>query len=185
MSLTESDDSHLDAAEAEVVDAQESPAPRRERLPQSRRQARTLALETLYETDLAGHRPGEVLVRRTTDLQPSAQVEEYARELLNGVLQHRRELDAIIQERAPAWPVEQMAAIDRNILRLGLFECLHNRDTVPLRVAINEAIELAKLYGGDSSARFVNGVIGRVVGSTPDDAEELTEPQEPESDKER
>jgi transcription antitermination protein NusB len=136
-----------------------------------RRQARILALETLYETELAHHRPAEVLRRRSTDLEPEAQVAEYARELLTGILKHRQELDDIIQARASAWPVTQMAAVDRNVLRLGLYESLHKRDTVPLKVAISEAGELAKLYGSDNSARFVNGVLGREVGSGPDDSE--------------
>jgi N utilization substance protein B len=130
-----------------------------------------LALETLYETDLAHHRPGEVLQRRSSDSQPEPEVTEYAQELLAGVLQHRRELDDIIQARASAWPVAQMAAVDRNILRLGLYESLYKRDTVPVKVAISEAVELAKLYGSDSSARFVNGVIGRVVGPAPVETE--------------
>jgi N utilization substance protein B len=140
-------------------------------LSRGRRRARVLALEALYETDLARHHPGEVLRRRNTDLEADAQVADYARELLAGILRHRRELDDIIQARARAWPVAQMAAVDRNILRLGLYESLHKRDTVPLKVAISEAVELAKLYGGENSARFVNGVLGREVGSGPDDSE--------------
>jgi transcription antitermination protein NusB len=136
-----------------------------------RRLARVLALETLYETDLAHHRPGEVLQRRSSDSQPEPEVAEYAQELLAGVLQHRWELDDIIQARASAWPVAQMATVDRNILRLGLYESLYKRDTVPVKVAISEAVELAKLYGSDSSARFVNGVIGRVVGPAPVETE--------------
>lgn len=128
-----------------------------------RHKARIVALETLYETDLAHHQPGEVLQRRSVSLEDSP-VAAYARELLAGVLQHRGELDAIIQARASAWPVEQMAAIDRNILRLGLYESLYKRDTVPLKVAINEAVELAKQYGSDSSPKFVNGVLGSAVG---------------------
>src|SRR6266536_3884494 len=90
-----------------------------------RRQARIIALESLYEIDLAHHQPGDVLQRRSLDLQAETEVAQYARELLAGVLQHRRELDDIIQARATAWPVAQMAAVDRNILRLGLFECLY------------------------------------------------------------
>jgi N utilization substance protein B len=148
-------------------------AVKRSRIAQRRRQARVLALETLYETDLAHHQPGEVLRRRNADFQPEPEVAEYARGLLAGVLQHRQELDDIIQRRATAFPVQQMPTLDRNILRLGLYEALHMRDTVPLKVAINEAIELAKLYGGESSARFVNGVIGREVGS------KLGEPESP------
>jgi N utilization substance protein B len=134
-----------------------------------RRAARVLALETLFETDLAHHRPAEVLARRCAEVPRDPMAAGYARELLDGVLQHRRELDDIIQQRATAYPVAQLATIDRNILRLGLFEVLYRNATVPVSVAINEAVELAKLYGGESAARFVNGVLGRVAGSGPDD----------------
>src|SRR5438067_10193279 len=111
--------------------------------PRARRKARMLALETLYETDLARHHPGEILKRRSAELTPDEDWTDYARELLAGVLEHRRELDDIIRARASAFPVEQMAAIDRNILRLGLYESVYRRDTVPLRAAISEAVELA------------------------------------------
>jgi N utilization substance protein B len=90
-------------------------------------------------------------------------VAAYARELVGGVLRERPELDRIIQERAPTWPLRQMAATDRTILRLGLYECRYKRGIVPVKVAINEAIELAKLYGGESSPRFVNGVLGQLA----------------------
>jgi N utilization substance protein B len=144
----------------------------RSRVAQGRRQARILALETLYETDLAHHHPSEVLQRRSAVLQPDAEVADYARELLAGILRHRRELDDIIQARASAWPVAQMSPVDRNVLRLGLYESLYKRDTVPLKAAINEAVELAKVYGGDNTARLVNGVLGREVGSIPVEGEE-------------
>lgn len=134
-----------------------------------RRAARVLALETLFETDLAHHRPAEVLSRRCAEVPRDPLAADYARELLDGVLQHRPELDDIIQQRATAYPVAQLATIDRNVLRLGLFEVLYRNATVPVSVAINEAVELAKLYGGESAARFVNGVLGRVVRSGPDD----------------
>lgn len=164
-------DTHRAAdADEQAEDVQARPGrrgARGERLSQRRREARILALETLYETDVAHHHPAEILQRKLEEGRPAEEVAAYARDLLSGVLRHRRELDEIIQSRAPAFPVAQMAAIDRNILRLGLYECLYKRDTVPLKVAINEAIELAKQYGSENSARFVNGVIGRVVGSTP------------------
>jgi N utilization substance protein B len=122
--------------------------------------------------DVASHDPGAVLRRRTDALIGEDPAIEYARELLDGVLHHRVELDAIIQARASAWPVAQMAAVDRNILRIALFEALHRADVVPVSVAINEAVELAKRYGSDSSPRFVNGVLGRAVGSTSVDDQE-------------
>jgi transcription antitermination protein NusB len=148
-----------------------------------RRAARVLALETLFETDLAHHGPAEVLARRCAEVPRDPLAAGYARELLDGVLQHRRKLDDIIQQRATAYPVAQLATIDRNILRLGLYEVLYRNATVPVSVAINEAVELAKLYGGDSAARFVNGVLGRVVGSGSDDEAPPggSVPQEPNS----
>jgi N utilization substance protein B len=130
---------------------------------QGRRAARVLAFQVLYEADVAHHAPGEVLERMLATEQPAPDVAAYARELIGGVLRHRQELDTKIQERATAWPLRQMAAVDRTVLRLGLYEALHQHGIVPVRVALNEAIELAKLYGGDSSPRFVNGVLGRIL----------------------
>ncbi|MBI4494276.1 MAG: transcription antitermination factor NusB [Chloroflexi bacterium] len=136
-----------------------------------RRPARLLAFQTLYEVDLAHHRPGEVLQRLEAEHPVKPEADAYARELAAGVLRHRDELDRIIHEKAPAWPLNQMSAIDRTILRLGLYECLYGRGTVPVKVAINEAVELAKTFGSESSARFVNGVLGRVVESLPAERE--------------
>lgn len=133
--------------------------------PRERRHARTLAFQTLYEVDLARHRPGEVLGRIASEQRVEAEADAYARELVSGVLQRRGELDEIIQGKAPAWPLNQMSVVDRNILRIGLFECLYLRDKVPAKVAINEAIELSKTFGSESSARFVNGVLGGVLES--------------------
>jgi N utilization substance protein B len=130
---------------------------------QGRRAARVLAFQVLYEADVARHAPGEVLERLLASERPAPDVAAYARELIGGVLRHRQELDTKIQERATAWPLRQMAAVDRTVLRLGLYESLHQHGIVPVRVALNEAIELAKLYGGDSSPRFVNGVLGRII----------------------
>ena len=132
-----------------------------------RRQARVLAFKVLYEVDLAHHPPSEVLERLLRADATERKVEAYARELIGGVLRHRKELDATIQEHAPAWPLRQMAAVDRTILRLGLFESRYGHGMVPVKVAINEAIELAKLYGGESSPRFVNGVLGRLAAEPP------------------
>jgi N utilization substance protein B len=138
----------------------------------ARREARTIALESLYEADTGRH-PALAVIERHAAARPGADESvAYARALVSGTIDRRAELDAIIQGRASAWPLAQMAAIDRNVLRLGLFEALHRRDTVPVSVAINEAVELAKLYGGENSARFVNGVLGRAVGSSPGDPTE-------------
>lgn len=116
----------------------------------------------LYEVDCASHAPAVVLYRRLSrnDLPPA--YEDFARHLVAGVLEHQDVLDAFIHEHAPEWPLEQMAYIDRNILRMAIFEFAIDGGT-PVKVAINEAVELAKLFGSDSAPRFVNGVLGSLV----------------------
>jgi len=94
----------------------------------------------------------------------SEELTKFARDLVEGVVRHKTEIDATIQKFAPAWPVDQLAVLDRNILRLAIFEVLHDNN-VPVKVAINEAVELAKAFGADSSARFINGVLGSIVAS--------------------
>jgi N utilization substance protein B len=127
-----------------------------------RRQARVTALQALFEIDSVGHDPVMVLQRRleVKALPPSGS--KFARNLVSGVLEHKTYLDELIQENAPEWPVEQIAIIDRNILRIAIFEIAIDQGT-PLKVAINEAVELAKLFGSDSSSRFINGVLGTLV----------------------
>jgi len=126
-----------------------------------RRRARVLALQTLYEVDTVGHPPEETLGRLLGQNAVSEEVAVFARELVAGVLENRERIDAIIAQAAPAYPVAQLAVVDRNILRLAIHEVLMNNET-PVRAAINEAVELAKKFGSDSSARFVNGVLGSV-----------------------
>lgn len=129
-----------------------------------RREARVLAFETLYEVDVARHDPDVVFRRRAAEHALSEKALAFARELVEGVLRHRAELDAVIAARAPAFPIDQMSPVDRNILRQGLYEGLYLHDRVPIPVAINEAVELAKAFGGDRSGAFVNGVLGSAVG---------------------
>lgn len=128
-----------------------------------RRQARVLALQTLYEIDCVSHAPSVVLYRRlsSADDLPSA-YGDFARHLVTGVLKYQDVLDSFIHEHAPEWPLEQMAYIDRNILRIAIFEFAVDGAT-PVKVAINEAVELAKSFGSDSAPRFVNGVLGSLV----------------------
>ena len=126
-----------------------------------RRRARVLALQTLYEVDMVGHPPEETLSRLLGQNAVSEEVAVFARELVAGVLENRERIDAVIAQAAPAYPVAQLAVVDRNILRLAIHEVLMNNET-PVRAAINEAVELAKKFGSDSSARFVNGVLGSV-----------------------
>ena len=138
-----------------------------------RRLGRAFAFQALYEMDLAHHTPAEVLERVATtfgesDINPYpteilTAAAEYAHELVRGVLSHRSDIDTLIHQRAPLWPLAQMSAVDRNVLRIGLYESLFGSATVPLRTAINEAVELAKLFGSETSAKFVNGVLGRAV----------------------
>jgi len=128
-----------------------------------RRKARTVALQALFEIDRAGHDAEETLNRLVEEVSLPEEGAVFARELVGGVLKNRERIDSTIQTYAPAWPVVQLAAIDRNVLRLAIFEILLN-DKVPVRAAINEAVELAKTFGGENSSRFVNGVLGTVSG---------------------
>ncbi len=127
----------------------------------ARRKARALALQALYEIDSVGHKAEEVLSRLVADRRLSEESNTFMRELVSGVLQNRDAIDENIKHFAPAWPIGQVSAVDRNILRLAIFELLID-NRVPVKVAINEAVELAKSFGSDSSARFVNGVLGSV-----------------------
>jgi len=124
----------------------------------SRRKARSVALQALFEVDCVDHAPEGVLKWLTEETALSEEAESFARELVLKVLENRGNIDAAIQRLAPTWPVEQIASIERNILRLGICEIILAK--VPAKVAINEAIELAKSFGTDSSSRFVNGVLG-------------------------
>lgn len=130
---------------------------------QVRRKARSIALQVLYEIDSAEHRPDKVLNARLED-EPIGEnnAEAFLRDVVFGVLNNRDRLDSLIHEHAPEWPVDQMAIVDRNILRMAIFELAVRRDT-PLKVAINEAVELAKLFGSDSAPRFINGVLGTLA----------------------
>ena len=129
-----------------------------------RRRARVLALQTLYEVDLADHAPGEVLQRHFQDNSLPEGGERFSSHLVSGVVANKARLDELIGRYAPEWPLEQMAALNRNILRIAIFEFVLDRET-PVKVAINEAVELAKLFGCDSSARFVNGVLGSLAAN--------------------
>ena len=131
-----------------------------------RRQARVVALQTLFEVDSAHHSPERVLRQRLEDIGLSQPVGEFARLLVLGVTNHRQQLDPLIEEYAPEWPLDQMAFIDRNVLRIAIFELLVAR-SAPVKVIINEAVELAKLFGSDSSHRFINGVLGALVDHQP------------------
>jgi transcription antitermination protein NusB len=129
---------------------------------QARRQARISALQALYEIDTTAHHAGDVVTHRLEDVPLPEEGEEFLRSLVTGVLRHRDQLDFLIHKYAPAWPVSQIAVVDRNILRIALYE-LSGASGTPPKVAINEAVDLAKMFGSDNSSRFVNGVLGTAV----------------------
>lgn len=129
----------------------------------TRRQARIIAFQTLFEADATGHAPAEVVERLLLNSPLTPEAAAFARRLVDGMLQHKDEIDRVIAEAAPAWPLEQMALVDKNILRLAIFEVLFNNRSVPPKAAINEGVELAKLFGSESSSKFVNGVLGTVL----------------------
>jgi N utilization substance protein B len=120
-----------------------------------------IALQTLYEYDTTQHEPAEVLQRHAEERHLQPKVVEYADELVQGVCSHLADIDAHIQSAAREWPIQQMARVDKNILRLAIYEILFN-NTVPAKAAINEAVELAKLFGSNTSSRFINGVLGTI-----------------------
>ena len=126
-----------------------------------RRRARAIALQALYEIDTTGHKAEEVLPRLLAGQGLSEENNDFVRQLVDGVIQNKESSDLNIKRFAPSWPIEQLSVVDRNILRLAIFEILHD-NIVPVKVAINEAVELAKKFGSDSSAKFVNGVLSSV-----------------------
>jgi N utilization substance protein B len=123
-------------------------------------------MQSLYEWDFKGRNDGalsDILEHNIREFGPGLDEPEFIVLLVKGTIDHIAEIDAIIERAAPQWPIDQIAMVDRNVLRLGLYELMWgNREAVPPKVAINEAIELAKSFGGDSSGRFVNGVLGTV-----------------------
>ncbi len=127
-----------------------------------RTRARSTALQALYEIDLTGHPAGLVWEQRVTEEELDETLAEFARQIVMGVWPIASTLDGFIAEHAPEWPLDQVATIDRNILRIALWEfAVYNK--TPIKVAINEAVELAKVYGSDSTPRFVNGVLGSLA----------------------
>ncbi len=138
----------------------------------TRRRARRVTLETLYEYDIVDHPAGEVLQRRLQENPMENAGVAFTSHLLTGVIEHLTEIDRLIARYAPEWPLDQMAVIDRNILRIAIFEFLIFGET-PVKVAINEAVELAKTYASDSAPRFINGVLGSLADQIPALKQEL------------
>ncbi len=127
-----------------------------------RRRARIVALQALFEADNSNHEPMDSLQRIIKDQRTGKAPAAFASELVQAVLAKREELDGRIAKAAPAWPIDQMSAVDRNILRLAISEMLGDNGT-PVRAAINEAVELAKTFGSEKSSSFVNGVLGSIA----------------------
>ena len=127
-----------------------------------RTRARSLALQVLYEVDMANHAPSDVFKSRLEEFPLTDDLTEFARQIIFGILPLTHDLDLLIAKYAPDWPLDQIAAIDRNILRMALWEFAIQGET-PIKVAINEAVELAKHYGSDSAPRFINGVLGSLA----------------------
>ncbi|OGZ35848.1 MAG: transcription antitermination factor NusB [Candidatus Portnoybacteria bacterium RIFCSPLOWO2_01_FULL_43_11] len=123
-------------------------------------------MQSLYEWDFWKKNPAkleEIVNRNIEEFGPGIEDAQFIWNLVNGVIKHLDKLDKIIEKSAPEWPIEQITIVDRNVLRIGLFELLFgNREEVPPKVAINEAIELAKTFGGESSGKFINGVLGTI-----------------------
>jgi N utilization substance protein B len=135
-----------------------------------RTRARGIALQALYEIDIAGHPPGSVLEERLADAELDDKLADFARQIVFGILPLVNKLDSYIAQHAPEWPLDQVATIDRNILRIALWEIALG-DQTPMKVAINEAVELGKIFGSDSTPRFVNGVLGSLA----DHQDEITQ----------
>lgn len=127
---------------------------------------RSVAMQSLFEWDFQGQHDDQsmaILNRNIAEFAPGIDETIFAKHLIEGILRERKIIDALIEKCAPEWPLEQVTVIDRNILRLGIYELMFgNYDEVPPKVAINESIELAKSFGSDASPRFVNGVLGTI-----------------------
>ena len=138
---------------------------------QSRRRSRIAAFQVLFEADITGRLVPEVLNRHLSESTLTLDARKFTTELVYGVGRFLEEIDDTIRRYAPAFPLEDMAAVDRNVLRLAIYEVLFDTGRAPLRVAINEAVEIAKGYGSESSGRFVNGVLGAVALEAADRSE--------------
>lgn len=128
----------------------------------SRTKARGIALQVLYECDMTIHLPGEILELRLAEDPLESNLADFSRQIVTGIVPLVEKLDNFISQHAPEWPLDQVAVIDRNIIRIALWE-FAVKGCTPVKVAINEAIELAKIYGSDSTPRFVNGVLGSLA----------------------
>jgi transcription antitermination protein NusB len=147
----------------------------------NRHLARSIVMQTLFEWDFSSRTSDDatlVLKRNIDEFAPGVSDGSFMEELLQGILSKQKDLDAIIKKAAPDWPLEKISTVDRNILRIGLYELLFaDHKEVPPKVAINEAIELAKSFGGDTSGKFVNGVLGAVYKEMGEPGKDETSPK--------
>jgi transcription antitermination protein NusB len=141
----------------------------------SRHLSRSIVMQSLYEWDFSGKKADDlkgIVERNITEFGPGLENPAFVWQLITGIVQHLSETDKIIEKAAPEWPLDQITIVDRNVLRMGLYELLYgNKEEVPPKVAINEAIELAKTFGGESSGKFINGVLGTVYKNISPEAE--------------
>lgn len=132
----------------------------------NRHLSRSITMQSLYEWDFKGKKKDElkkIVKRNIEEFAPGLDDDNFVWQIINGVIENQSKLDKIIEKSAPEWPIDQITIVDRNVLRIGLYELLFGkRDEVPPKVAINEAIELAKNFGGESSGKFINGVLGTI-----------------------
>ncbi len=132
----------------------------------SRHLSRSIAMQSLYEWDFSGQQPealNKIVEKNIKEYGPGLEDASFVWQLVNGVVKHLPRIDKIIEKAAPEWPIGQITIVDRNVLRIGLYELLYaKKEEVPPKVAINEAIELAKTFGGENSGKFINGVLGTV-----------------------
>ena len=132
----------------------------------SRHLSRSIAMQSLYEWDFYGKKKENlksIVKKNINEFGPGLESSNFIWDLVDGVISHIKEIDKIIEKAAPEWPIDQITIVDRNILRIGLYELLFgNKEEVPPKVAINESIELAKTFGGENSGKFINGVLGTI-----------------------
>lgn len=142
----------------------------------SRHLSRSIVMQSLYEWDFSGKKPEslqKIVEKNIQEFGPGLEDQTFVWQLITGTVQHIDEINKIIEKAAPEWPLDQITIVDRNVLRIGLFELLFgNKEEVPPKVAINEAIELAKTFGGESSGKFINGVLGTVYKEINKEAEQ-------------
>lgn len=142
----------------------------------SRHLSRSIAMQSLYEWDFSNKELdlNIIVEKNLEEFGPGLEDKNFVWELVTGVIEHLKEVDNIIKTAAPQWPIAQISIVDRNILRLGIYELLYEDKTaVPPKVAINEAIELAKSFGGENSGKFINGVLGTVYKNLPGYEEDM------------